>query len=218
MPSKQRTPRVRAAAANGRSRTSVVDRSPEDSIRAYLSFLADPSASLDSRDIARLEKLVASTADPVEKLRLAAQLEQAKTPDGTVLQADFIRHARAWADTEGIPASAFRQLGVADDVLRKAGVLKGGRGVATRRRATAERTGRRVTVEDIKAWALTQPDIFTIKDVTQAIGGSLVTANKALQELVVEGTISNLGPAEDHKGPGRAPARFAVAKRRKARA
>src|SRR5688500_15608769 len=53
MPSKQRTPRVRAAAAaNGRSRTSVVDRSPEDSIRAYLSFLADPSASLDSRDIA----------------------------------------------------------------------------------------------------------------------------------------------------------------------
>jgi hypothetical protein len=195
-----------------------VDRSPEDSIRAYLSFLADPSASLDSRDIARLEKLVASTADPVEKLRLAAQLEQAKTPDGTVLQADFIRHARSWADTEGIPASAFRQLGVSDDVLRKAGVLKGGRGVATRRRAAAERTGRRVTVEDIKAWALTQPDIFTIKDVTQAIGGSLVTANKALQELVVEGTISNLGPAEDHKGPGRAPARFAVAKRRKARA
>jgi hypothetical protein len=195
-----------------------MDRSPEDSIRAYLSFLADPSASLDPRDITRLEKAVASTADPVEKLRVAAQLEQARTPDGSTLQADFIRHARAWADSEGIPASAFRQLGVTDDVLRKAGILKGGRGGGTRRRVGTERSGRRVTVEDIKAWALAQPDIFTIKDVTQAIGGSLVTANKALQELVVDGTLSNLGPAEDHKGPGRAPARFAVAKRRKVRA
>lgn len=220
MPPTSHVSRVRAASVNGRSKSATLDRSPEDCIRSYLNFLADPAASLDTKEITRLEKLVATTGDPVEKLRVAAALEQAKTPDGGALLADFVRYAKSWADAENVPASAFQQLGVSDDVLRKAGIIRSARTTGGSRRrggGGAERSGRRVTVEDIKVWALAQADIFTIKDVTQAIGGSLVTANKALQELVAEGALSNLGPAEDHKGPGRAPARFAVAKRRKAR-
>ena len=216
MPSNKRSVRVQPANVNGRSKSVAVDRSPEESVRAYLQFLADPAASLDTRNVARLEKLVTSTADPVERLRHAAALEQARTPDGAGLLADFVAVVKAWADAENVPVGAFQQMGVSDDVLRKAGLLKSSRGGGARRRGT-ERSGRRVTVEDIKAWALGQPDAFTIKDVTQAIGGSLVTANKALQELVSEGALGNLGPAEDHKGPGRAPARFAVAKRRRVR-
>lgn len=217
MPPKQPRTRVQAANVGGRAKTVEVEISPEQSVRAYLNFLSDPAASLDTRNIARLEKLVATTTDPVERLRQAAALEQARTPNGNGLLADFIRDAKAWADAEMVPATAFQQMGVSDDVLRKAGLLKPARGAATRRRS-GERSGRRVTVEDIKSWALGQPDAFTIKDVTQAIGGSLVTANKALQELVAEGALSNLGPAEDHKGPGRAPARFAVSRKRKPKA
>jgi hypothetical protein len=214
MPPKRSDSNVRSASVGGRSKTAVVERTSEESIRAYLNFVADPSSSLDAREIARLEKLVSTTTDPLEKLRVAAQLEQAKAPDGSALQTAFVREAKRWADAEGIPVGAFRQLGVPDDVLRKAGLIRGTKG--TSRRRSAERTSRRVTVDDIKAWALAQPEVFTIKDVTQAIGGSLVTANKALQELVVDGTLQNLGPAADHKGPGRAPARFTLTKKRKA--
>lgn len=215
MPPKRSDSSVRSASVGGRSKTAVVERTSEESIRAYLNFVSDPGSSVDSKEISRLEKLVTSTADPVDKLRVAAQLEQAKAPDGSILQAAFVRDAKRWAEGEGIPVGAFRQLGVPDEVLRKAGLIRGAK--ATSRRRSVERTSRRVTVEDIKAWALAQPEVFTIKDVTQAIGGSLVTANKALQELVVEGALQNLGAAADHKGPGRAPARFTVARKRKAR-
>ena len=111
MPSTSQVSRVRAANVNGRSKAATLDRSPEECIRSYLNFLADPSASLDAKEITRLEKLVASTADPVEKLRVAAALEQAKTPDGGALLADFIRYAKSWADADGGPASPFQQVG-----------------------------------------------------------------------------------------------------------
>ncbi|MFN0025767.1 MAG: hypothetical protein ACKV2O_01085 [Acidimicrobiales bacterium] len=218
MPTKSRPARVQPAAVNGQTKAVVVDQSAEDSVRAYLSFISDPSSSVDAEQISSLEKSLASSTDPLEQLRLAARLEVAKLPSGSAATADFIRDAKRWADAEGVSASAFKQMGVSDDVLRKAGILKSTRGGAKRRPATTERSGRRVTVDHIQTWALSQSDPFTIKDVTLAIGGSLVTANKALQNLVDEGSLSNLGPAEGHRGPGRAPARFAAAKRRRGKA
>ena len=215
MPPRTRPARVQSATVNGESKAVVATGTAEDSVRAYLSFLEDPSSSLDARNIARLEKLVTSSTDPVERLRTAAALEQAKSPDGSDLLQNFLRDAKSWAEAEGVSAAAFRQLGVSEDTLRRAGLLKAVRGSGRRR--ASERSGRRVTVDHIKAWALNQADPFTIKDVTQAIGGSLVTATTALQDLVGDGSLSNLGPAENHRGPGRAPARFAAAKRRKAR-
>ncbi len=215
MPTKSRPARVQPAAVNGQTKAVVVDQSAEDSVRAYLSFLSDPSSSVDTEQISMLEDSLADSTDPVERLRLAARLEVAKSPTGTTVTQDFIRDAKRWAETEGVSASAFKQLGVSDDVLRKAGIVKGTRGAGRRRAAATERSGRRVTVDSIKNWALSQSEPFTIKDVTLAIGGSLVTANKALQTLVDDGSLSNLGPAEGHRGPGRAPARFAPAKRRR---
>ena len=190
--------------------------SAEQSVRDYLNFLADPDGSTDVKRIAELEAAIGAATDHIERLRLLAALEEARRPNGERLLANFVRDAKEWAEAEAIPASAFSQLGVDDAVLRRAGLLKAGRSPARRR--NADRATRRVSVEDIKAWALEQPDIITIKDVTLALGGSLVTANKALQELVAEGSLTNIGPAADHRGPGRAPARFAVAKKRKAKA
>jgi len=214
MPPKQRVAMIRQEERG----TESPERSPEDSIRAYLNFLADPAASLDSAEIERLEQLVRASTDPIERLRHAAALDQARTPDGQALLEGFVRDAKTWADAESIPVSAFQRLGVSDDVLRRAGLIRTGRGTP-RRRSTGSSGGgtRRVSVADMQAWALSQPEVFTIKDVTKALGGSLVTANKALQELVNDGSLTNLGQAADHKGPGRAPARFSVAKRRRTR-
>jgi len=215
MPPKQRVAMIRHEERG----PETSERSPEDSIRAYLNFLADPAASLDTAEIERLEQLVRASTDPIERLRHAAALDQARTPDGQALLEGFVRDAKTWADAESIPVSAFQRLGVSDDVLRRAGLIRTGRGTTRRRSAGSggSSSGRRVSVADMQAWALSQPDVFTIKDVTKALGGSLVTANKALQELVNDGSLTNLGQAPDHKGPGRAPARFSVAKRRRTR-
>ena len=205
-------------ASRNRARAADVGNagSPEQSVRDYLNFLADPDGSTDPKRIAALEASIEVATDHIERLRLLAALEEARRPNGERLLANFVRDAKEWAEAESIPASAFTQLGVSDAVLRQAGILKAGRGPAHRR--SSDRTTRRVSVEDIKAWALDQPDTITIKDVTTALGGSLVTANKALQALVAEGSLSNIGPSADHRGPGRAPARFMVAKKRKAKA
>jgi len=215
MPPKQHSNAPQEQQAGGVETIEIGTR-PEQNVRAYLNFLADPASALDPDLVSRLEAQMAGATDPVERLRLAAAIERARTPQGTELLAAFIRDAKTWADTESVPASAFQQLGVSDDVLRRAGLLKASRSGSGRRRPS-ERAGRRTTVEDIKEWALNQSGPFTIKDATTALGGSLVTANKALQALVEDGSLASLGPADDHRGPGRAPARFAVSRKRRPR-
>ncbi len=203
---------ARTTADAGRQSTA----SPaEQSVRNYLNFLADRTQSKNAKEIARLEALIASTSDQIERLRLFASLEETRRPNIDLLVANFVRDAKDWAEAESIPAVAFLQLGVSEAVLHKAGIGKGRRSTARRRSAVS--ATRRVSVEDIKVWALEQSDDMTIKDVTVSLGGSLVTAKKALYELVADGSVAPIGPAPDRKGPGRAPARFVVVKKRRAR-
>lgn len=204
MPTKQRTV---VLASSPDADDSVT---PEESVRRYLNFLADPDSVVDQEEIARLEKGANESCDPLERLRHAAALERARVPDGAGLLADFVRHAKAWADSQDVPVSAFRSMGVHESVLRKAGLAK-----ATRR--TGSRPARRVTVDEMKSWALAQDAPFVVKDVTAALGGSLVTASKAMRELHEEGALTNLGPAVGHRGPGRAPVRYEVTRKRRGR-
>ena len=96
MPPKQRATMIRHEDRGH----DAPERSPEDSIRAYLNFLADPAASLDTDEIGRLEKLAGASSDPIERLRYAAALDQARTPDGQALLEGFVRDAKTWADAE----------------------------------------------------------------------------------------------------------------------
>lgn len=187
----------------------------ETGIRAYLNYLADPAVAVDMDKVAQLEVAAENAADLIEKLRLLGELERTRTPDPTYLEDEFVRNVKEWADAEGIGASVFISMGVPEDVLRRARMIKG-RGGSGRRQRSNPRGGR-VTVEIMQAWALSQEGMFTIKDVTQALGGSLVTANKALQLLVDAGSLTSVGPDPEHRGPGRAPNRFAV-KRGRSRA
>jgi hypothetical protein len=183
-----------------------------ESVRAYLSFLADPSSAVDAREVARLEKLVTSSTDPLDRLRHTAALHRATTPGGEHLLELFIRDAKKWAEAESVPASAFLSTGVSNEVLRKAGLLK-----ATRR-TNASRPAKRVTVEDVKSWVLSQESTFTVKDVSTTLGGAMGTVTKALQELLADELIVNTGPDDAHQGPGRAPARFEVIRNRRSKA
>lgn len=184
---------------------------PEDAVRLYLVYLDDPDKLRDPAEIERKEQAVREATDPIERLRAVAERDRAVNVDEAPLRAGFVQHAKAWADRQSIPLSAFRELQVPDDVLREAGFdvptsrRRGRRNAAAgdgRQRAKA------VPVEDIKVHVLNLQGTFLLTDVMNTIGGSPATIRKAVDELVETGQVEKLGPVPDHHGRGRAPVQY----------
>ena len=110
--------------------TSSATITPETAVRLYLQFIDDPTQLLDAAAIKQAKGAVEKAKDPIDRLRALSALEPAESTDGSVYKADFLRFARSWAEEEGVPVSAFRELGVPNDVLAEAGLAgqpKGGR-------------------------------------------------------------------------------------------
>jgi hypothetical protein len=69
----------------------------ESAVRNYLLFIEDPDKLVDKELIAQLRKKAQETPDPVERLKVYAELHRAECSDEDKYKADFIRHAKAWA-------------------------------------------------------------------------------------------------------------------------
>lgn len=93
----------------------------ETAVRKYLLHLEDPTKLRDENEVAIWVKAVDDAEDPLDKLRAIAKLHQVSSVDEEPLREGFVRHAKAWADEQGIPARAFSGLQVPDEVLRQAG-------------------------------------------------------------------------------------------------
>lgn len=184
--------------------------SPEAAVRRYLSWIDDPRSVIDEDAVARADAAFASASDPIDRLHAAAARERARAADVDRIAADFVTHARSYADAEGIPVEAFRALGVDDEVLGRAGFALpltgrgGGRGRPSAR-TTATR-GPQVTVSTLKSTAAGGPKRFTLAQLAdRAGGGSPATVKKAVDELIADGLAAKVGPDPGHQGPGRAP-------------
>jgi len=180
---------------------------PEEAVRRYLEWLEDPDSLIDDEAVAKAEAAVADARDPLTRLHALADAEHARQADADVVIRDFITNARTYAEAQSIPISAFRAVGVSDDVLRQAGFGVAGRagrgGRATR--AVGPRA-KQVSVDELKAAALGLPKRFTLTDLSAAAGGgSPATVRRAVDELISAGKVDKLGPKPDHQGPGRAP-------------
>jgi hypothetical protein len=188
----------------------ALDDTSEAAVRNYLLYLEDPDKLIDHELIATLKTKAAEAADPIERLMAFAELERAQRADDSKYRLDFILHAKNWAMHNNVSVSAFRQLGVKDDVLRSAGLLGGelGRGRKQRRDAPAPR--RSVSVATIQSHVRSLRGRFTLMDLYSTVGGSPMTVRKAVQELIAEGTIKRVGPATDWTGRGRAPVVYEV--------
>lgn len=176
---------------------------PEGAVRLYLMYLEDPAKLVDETAVKKAQDAVNSAKDPIDRLQALAALDRTRQADGDTLRKDFVAHAGAYAQAEGIPASAFREMGVPIDVLADAGL-------ESRRRRRAPTAGRarapRVPLEDVKAAASRVSKQFTLSDLADAAGGgSPATLRKAVDELIDAGQVTKLGPKEDHHGRGRAP-------------
>src|SRR5829696_8970180 len=100
----------------------------ETAVRNYLTFLSDPDSLVDRDMIRKLQTDVDRAEDPIDKLRAISQLETARKADPETYRQAFIDNAKEWAEAEGVPPSAFEQLGVPQDVLRDAGLSARGAG------------------------------------------------------------------------------------------
>jgi hypothetical protein len=181
--------------------------SPEAAVRRYLQYLEDPSSLVDADAVARAEAAVEAAADPLARLHALADLEHARQADAEGVTADFVAHAKDYAEAQSIPVAAFRALGVADDLLRRAGLDTGARrgrgataGGAPRQRAP------KVSIDELKAATMRLPKQFTLAELAEAAGGgSPQTVRRAVDELIEAGKARSLGPKTDHHGRGRAP-------------
>lgn len=184
---------------------------PESVIRQYLLFLDDPNKLRDEAEIEKAQQAVDEAQDPIERLKAHAELARASNVDEEPLKKGFVSHAKAWAEEQGIPLPAFREMQVPDEVLREAGFdvpapRRRGRGGAAagedRQRAKA------VPVDEIKAYVLRQESPFLLADIQDGLGGSPATVRKAVDELTEAGQVEKLGPVHDYQGRGRAPVRY----------
>ena len=189
--------------------TAATKNDPESSVRLYLLYLEDPAKLRDETDIQQKTKAVLDANDPIDKLKALAELERVANVDEKPLREGFVTNAKVWAEAQGIPLAAFRELKVPDDVLRDAGFTlpatpRRGRGGPTdgRQRAKA------VPVEDIKAHILAKKGTFILTDIINGIGGSQATVRKAVDDLVESGQVEKLGPVPDHQERGRAPTQY----------
>lgn len=184
--------------------------SPEDAVRRYLLWLEDPSSVVDEEAVAKAEAAVAEAVDPLARLHALADLEHARAADSEGVTADFVAHAKGYAEAQSIPLAAFEASGVPAEVLRRAGLL-GGRGRRGRSAGGGTRAPK-VAIEELKAAAARLPGPFTLSDVArEAGGGSPQTVRKAIDELIEAGQARNLGPKPDHHGRGRAPTLYELA-------
>lgn len=193
----------------------MTSTAPADAVRRYLAWIDDPDSAVDHDAVAAAEAAFAAATDPLDKLHAAAARERAAAADVAAIEADFIAHAKAYADAEQIPASAFSALGVGADVLLRAGFAVGSprsQQAPGRRRgepgasAPAAPRAPQVPMATIKAVAVQMPKQFTLAQLAdRAGGGSPATVRKAVEALIAEGRVRSIGPAVDHQGPGRAP-------------
>lgn len=182
---------------------------PEAAVRRYLSWVDDPRSVIDEDAVARADAAFAAASDPIDRLHAAAARERARAADVDRITEDFVAHARAYADAEGIPVEAFRTLGVDDEVLARAGFDLPLTGRAPRSRPSnrpASSRGPQVSVTTLKATAAGGPKRFTLAQLAErAGGGSPATVKKAVDELIADGLAAKVGPDPNHQGPGRAP-------------
>lgn len=184
----------------------------EDGIRAYLGSLgASTKPIVDKEAVKALRGQIKGESDPIAKLRLLAALEEeeaGRVPDFSGEEAVFVAEAKAWAEAEGVPASAFQAMGVPDDVLRRAG-FDVSAGSSSHTSGTSRRAPR-IPLEDVEAAARKLGGGWKLADLAEVLDRDPGTARNYLNKLISEGLVSEAGDDPAHDGRGRAPKLYAT--------
>jgi hypothetical protein len=183
----------------------------DEAIRLYLRLVNEPDTLVDKERIAELQQQAEGATDPLERLRAYGELERLQSVDDKRIRADFVRHAKAWAQANGISAEAFKQMNAAVADLRAAGLL-GKRGASPKRAATPAAPGEvrkrkpRVSTQAIEEHVPASGQ-FTVRSVAEASGASDATVRKFIDDMISRGEVVEDGTASTGTR-GRAPLAF----------
>lgn len=182
----------------------------ESAVRRYMMFLLDPESLRDEAALAEADVAVAAATDPIDRLKAMAARERLKAVDGERYRHDFITHARAWAEAEGIPVKVFLDAGVPAADLAAAG-LAPAPGVGRRVPSPGPTRGRapRLSLDEVAA-ALPSVE-FRLSDLAAVIGREPATTRNYLNKLVAQGVVVDLGDDPRHDGRGKPPKLYARA-------
>lgn len=187
----------------------------EDGIRSYLDSLGvSQKPVVDREAVKSLKAEIRAAKDPIAKLRLIAVLEEeqaGRVPDIAGDKAVFVAQAKAWAEAEGIPASAFQALGVPDDVLVEAGFSlpdQASKGSSSGRSSSGRAP--RIPIEDARAAVKKLGSGWKLTDLAVALDRDAATARNYVNKLIEEGLIVDLGEDPKHDGRGRAPKVYGI--------
>ena len=192
----------------------MASKKSEELIRSYLSNVGKTDkAVVDKEAVKALKAQVRSEADPIEKLRLLAALEdeqQGRVPDRSAEQEAFVAEAKGWAESEGIPVSAFQSMRVPDDVLRQAGfTVSATRSTGTTGGRSSSRAPR-VPMEQVEAAARGLGSPFTLNQLADALDREPATVRNYVNKLIEQGTAKDMGDDPSHDGRGRAPKLYSL--------
>jgi len=188
----------------------------EDGIRSYLDSLGvSEKPVVDREAVKALKAQIKGESDAIAKLRLLAALEDeeaGRVPDTAGEKALFVTEAKAWADAEGIPVSAFQALHVPDDVLKEAGfeVTGVGRAVPAGARSPKGTRAPSIPFEDVTAAAKKLGSGWKLSDLAAVLDRDTTTVRNYASKLVSEGVIVVVGDDPKHDGRGRAPKIYAI--------
>lgn len=175
------------------------DKLCEEKVRRYLNWLSAPQSLVDPDEVNRLHKEFEQTTDVIQRLRIAADLEHAENPSVDEVQQGFIECALGLSQSQGLPAAAFKRLGVPEADLKRAGILTSSDNTSKPRK--------RLTVAEVVDLVPEGP--FSAKIFQDRSGASAMTVRRAIQHLLDEGRIESIGTSSDHAARGRAPSLFA---------
>lgn len=186
---------------------------PEDHVRLYLQYLADPESLRDEGAIAKAQAAVDRAKDPITRVKAITALERAEAVDVEVYRQAFITNVKAWMESDDVTVSALRQVGVPDEDLVEAGVLapqpsrRRGRGRAVA--APVRTRAPRLALEEV-ARHLPRGE-FRLVELAEAIEREPATTRNYLNKLVDEGIVAEVGDDPNHSGKGKAPKLYARA-------
>lgn len=184
--------------------------SAESTIREYLDTLGKrapkPRHVVDKGAVAAVREKLKAVADPIEKLKLYKELEEARQPKleaapdrSAALEEGFVANAKAWAESQGIPASAFEAMKVPRDVLRRAGFAVTG-GARSAVRASGTRAPR-LDLGEVTKVVGDLPKTWTLKDLAEKLDRDTATTRNYVKRLVEDHVLTVVG--EDNSKQGR---------------
>lgn len=167
----------------------------EQAVRCYLVMVHDPSWLVAVPEYERLRRERDQAADPLERIKLDAQLRGLQRVLAERCEAGFVACAKQWADAHGVTAEAFRAEGVPDAVLHRAGfVLHGDR------RPTRRDRGGHASRSASEIRAALPTGRFTVDDVELRSGASRGAVRRVIRLMLRRGELEEVPSAEGRRG------------------